>query len=58
MDNDMLMLEHHSGESEMDDDEYERRVKTAPVAPVAEVPEPAVSTPIVSVDYDAAARLA
>jgi len=26
MDNDMLMLEHHSGESEMDDDEYERRL--------------------------------
>jgi hypothetical protein len=23
MDNDMLMVEHHSGESEMDDDEYE-----------------------------------
>ncbi|KAL3798691.1 hypothetical protein HJC23_004442 [Cyclotella cryptica] len=33
-------------------------VKTAPVAPVAEVPEPMVATPIVSVDYDAAARLA
>ena len=25
-DNDMLMVEHHSGESEMDDDEYERRL--------------------------------
>ena len=24
MDNDMLMLEHHSGESEMDDNEYEQ----------------------------------
>ena len=26
MDNDMLFVEHHSGESEMDDDEYERRL--------------------------------
>ena len=26
MDNEMLMVEHHSGESEMDDDEYERRL--------------------------------
>ena len=26
VENDMLMVEHHSGESEMDDDEYERRL--------------------------------
>ena len=26
MDNDLLMVEHHSGEGEMDDDEYERRL--------------------------------
>ena len=26
VENDMLLVEHHSGESKMDDDEYERRL--------------------------------
>ena len=26
LDNDMLFVEHHSGESEMDDEEYEQRL--------------------------------